>query len=76
MHIFHSCASMTLVSFQKAPAPPLLRPALRASTNCCDSGKTMRIRPTPMERPAAIQKMVFHDSVLPPTPRLAHAAQT
>lgn len=76
MHIFHSWPSMTLVSFQNLPAPPLLCPALRASTNCCDSGKTMRSRPTPMDRPAAIQKMVFHESTLPPTPRLAQAAQT
>lgn len=67
---------MTLVSFQNLDAPPLFLPALRASMNCCDSGKSMRTRPTPMDRPAAIQKMVFHVSTPPPTPRLAQAAQT
>jgi hypothetical protein len=76
MHIFHCCLSMTPVSFQKALGAIASFLALFASTNCLDSGKQIRMKPTPMERPAAIQNTVFQLLVEPPTPRLAQAAQT
>lgn len=51
-HIFHSWPSICLVSFQNAPALMDFLPAFLASRNCFDSGKKMRIIPTPMEMPA------------------------
>lgn len=51
-HIFHSWANICLVSFQNAPALMDFLPAFLASRNCFDSGKKMRITPTPIEMPA------------------------
>lgn len=52
MHILHSFASITRVSFQNSAALAVFLPAFLASMNCLDSGNKMRRRPTPMEIPA------------------------